>query len=183
VRIAFVVQEDPSGTAHATLAAEGWCDGAPFVAMNSDNLYPVETLRALAELDEPGLAVFEKDDLIRTSNIPPERVQAFALLEVDANGYLTRIDEKPPADRVESAGPHAAVSMNCWRFDARIFEACRRVARSARGEFELPQAVARAIDAGVRFRAVPAKGPVLDLSRRTDAADVSRRLAGVVPRP
>ena len=27
------------------------------------------------------------------------------------------------------------VSMNCWRFDARIFEACRDVPRSARGEY------------------------------------------------
>jgi hypothetical protein len=36
---------------------------------------------------------------------------------------------------------------------------------------------------GVRFRAVPARGPVLDLSRRTDAADVERRLAGTVPSP
>jgi len=35
----------------------------------------------------------------------------------------------------------------------------------------------------VRFRALPAGGPVLDLSRRADAADVERRLAGVEPRP
>jgi hypothetical protein len=36
---------------------------------------------------------------------------------------------------------------------------------------------------GVRFRAVPALGPVLDLSRRADALDVEGRLTGVVPRP
>jgi hypothetical protein len=36
---------------------------------------------------------------------------------------------------------------------------------------------------GLRVRAVPAAGPVLDLSRRADAADVERRLAGTVPRP
>ena len=55
--------------------------------------------------------------------------------------------------------------------------------RSARGEYELPEAVALALRQGVRFRAVPARGPVLDLSRRADAVDVERRLAGVVPRP
>ena len=66
--------------------------------------------------------------------------------------------------------------MNCWRFDARIFDACRDVPRSARGEFELPEAVGLAVERGVRFRAVPARGPVLDLSRRADATDVARRL-------
>lgn len=71
--------------------------------------------------------------------------------------------------------------MNCWRFDARIFDACRDVPKSARGEYELPEAVALAMARGVRFTAVPARGPVLDLSRRVDAADVARRLAGIVP--
>ena len=75
------------------------------------------------------------------------------------------------------------VSMNLWRFDARIFAACRDVPRSARGEFELPEAVGLATRRGVRFKAIPARGPVLDLSRRADTADVERRLAGRAPRP
>jgi glucose-1-phosphate thymidylyltransferase len=73
--------------------------------------------------------------------------------------------------------------MNVWRFDARIFEACRDVPRSTRGEFELPEAVALAVRRGVPFRVIPAHGPVLDLSRRADALDVERRLADVEPRP
>jgi glucose-1-phosphate thymidylyltransferase len=74
--------------------------------------------------------------------------------------------------------------MNCWRFDSRIFEACRTVPPSSRGELELPAAVALAItEGGVRFRVLPATGPVLDLSRRADAADLSHRLAGTEPRP
>jgi dTDP-glucose pyrophosphorylase len=75
------------------------------------------------------------------------------------------------------------VSMNCWRFDSRIFSACRDVPRSRRGEFELPEAVGLAVARGVMFRALRAAGPVLDLSRRSDTADVEQRLAGVEPRP
>ena len=75
------------------------------------------------------------------------------------------------------------VSMNCWHFDARIFAACRDVPRSVRGEFELPEAVGLAIARGVRFRALAARGAVLDLSRRADAAEVERRLTGIVPNP
>ena len=73
--------------------------------------------------------------------------------------------------------------MNLWRFDSRIFDACRDVPRSVRGEFELPEAVALALTRGLRLRAIPARGPVLDLSRRADAADVERRLSGTEARP
>ena len=187
LHVEFVVQENPLGTANAVLAAETWTAGAPFLAMNADNLYPVEALRDLASLDEPGFPAFDADDLIQSSNIPAERIRAFALVTIDAEGYLTGIVEKPAggmealgSSRLQ-AGDHRVISMNCWRLDARIFQACRDVPQSARGEFELPEAVGLASARGVRFKAVPARGPVLDLSRRADAADVERRLAGHVP--
>jgi glucose-1-phosphate thymidylyltransferase len=158
------------------LAAEASIAGTSFLVLNADNLYPAAVLRELAALDEPGLPVFERAGLVQSSNIPDERVRAFALIEVDADGYLASITEKPSPDALERAGPRALVSMNCWRFDDRIFEACREVPRSIRGEFELPEAVALAVSRGVRFRAVRARGPVLDLSTRADAGEVERRL-------
>ena len=177
LRLAFIVQPEAVGTANAIAATRPWMGDESFLAMNSDNLYPVRALRDLAALDQPGLPAFELADLIRSGNIPVERVRSFARIDVNEEGYLTEIVEKP-ADL-----DLALISMNCWRFDSRIFEACRDVPRSARGEFELPEAVGLAVQRGVRFKAVPAKGPVLDLSRRADAADVERRLAGMVPAP
>lgn len=201
LRVSFIVQDAAVGTANAVLAAEAWTRGEPFLTLNADNLYPIEALRALVAADEPAFPAFDADDLIRSSNIPPDRIRAFALASVDDDGYLIAIVEKPdlppegrrhldenppeggdPVQRVAS-GFSRKISMNCWRFDARIFEACRDVPKSARGEFELPEAVGLAITRGVRFKALPARGPVLDLSRRADTADVARRLAGQVPCP
>jgi glucose-1-phosphate thymidylyltransferase len=179
VSLSYIVQPEARGTADAVLAAAGWTAGEPFLALNADNLYPVAALAALVVLDEPGLPVFDRDDLVATGNIPLDRVRSFAILDVDPDGYLTRIVEKPAT--LERAS--FLVSMNCWRFDARIFDACRDVPRSARGEFELPEAVALATRRGVRFRALRVRGPVLDLSRRADTLDVERRLAGREPRP
>jgi dTDP-glucose pyrophosphorylase len=179
----FVVQPEALGTANAVLAAEPWVRHDPFIVMNGDNLYPAAVLRSIAALDEPGLPGFHRDELVRSSNIEAARVTAFAVVETDGEGYLKDIVEKPSADLVERRGPHAIVSMNCWRFDRRIFQACRDVPRSPRGEFELPAAVSLALERGVRFRIVPAGGAVLDLSQRADAAEVTRRLAGIVPRP
>jgi len=180
VTLSFVVQEQPLGTADAVRSAEPWTRDEPFLAMNADNLYPVDALRTLASLDEPGLPAFDRDDLVRTSNIPEERIRSFALIDVDSEGYLRGIVEKPGSQPRRDSG---LVSMNCWRFDARIFEACRDVPRSARGEQEIPEAVGLAVSRGIRFRTFPARGPVLDLSRRADTTEVARRLAGVVPRP
>jgi glucose-1-phosphate thymidylyltransferase len=73
--------------------------------------------------------------------------------------------------------------MNVWRFDARIFGACRDVPLSARGEYELPEAVGLAATRGVRFKTFRASGAVLDLSRRSDVALVNERLAGVAAQP
>ena len=179
LRIGFVVQEQPLGTAHALLCAEAWAGGEPFLAINGDNLYPAAALRSLVDLEEPGLAAFDRDDLIRSGNIPADRIRAFAIIEVDARGYLARIVEKPPQDTHQQS---RLISMNCWRFDRRIFSACRAVPQSERGEFELPQAVGLALSRGVAFRAVEARGAVLDLSRRADAAVLADLLAPVAPR-
>ena len=178
--VTFLVQREPRGTADAVLAAEAWTDGKPFLTLNADNIYPVRALVDLSALDEPGLCVFEREALVSSGNIPADRVRAFAIVQVDDSGYLASIVEKPAAGE---AVDEVLVSMNCWHFDSRIFTPCRDVPRSSRGEFELPQAVGLAIDRGVRFRAVRAHGAVLDLSRRADAADLARRLAGVSPRP
>ena len=179
IEIDFVVQAEPRGTADAVLAAEQWTQGEPFLVMNGDNLYPADVLRDLAALDEPGLPGFRRDDLVASSNIPDERIASFALIEKDGHGCLARIVEKPTAERFAKTGDDALVSMNVWRFDRHIFQACREVPLSTRGELELPEAVALAVQRGMRFRVIPASGPVLDLSSRSDAATLAERLAHV----
>jgi dTDP-glucose pyrophosphorylase len=181
--VSFVVQQRALGTADAVLAGEDWAAGLPFLVLNADNLYPTPVLRELAALDEPGLPVFDRDDLLASSNIPPERVKSFALVETDHTGIVTRIVEKPSDAEIPRPDQKMLVSMNCWRFDSRIFQACRDVAPSPRGELELPVAVMLAVSRGVTFRALPARGPVLDLSRRADAAEVARRLRGIRAEP
>ena len=182
VRLAFAEQAKPAGSADALLAAEAFADGSDVLVLNSDNLYPVSAVRALVGLPGSGLPVFERETLLATSNFTRERVDAFAVLDVGPDGFLRGIREKTPG-AAESPG-RVLLSMNLWRFSSGIFEACRRVPISTRGERELPQAVAWAIlHRGERFRAVPCAEGVLDLSTRADVAEVERRLAGTEPHP
>jgi Na+/proline symporter/dTDP-glucose pyrophosphorylase len=180
LRVHFAIQEKPLGTADAVLAAADFIGGDPFVVLNSDNYYPPEVLRLLRMHRESALPAFERAALVRDGNIPAERIARYALLDIDEDGYLRRIVEKPDAEMARAFGPKAAVSMNVWLLTPAILEACRRVAPSARGELELPNAIQWAIDhLGMHIRAVPVRAAVLDLSHRGDIPEVAARLRGV----
>jgi glucose-1-phosphate thymidylyltransferase len=185
VRVHFAVQAEARGTADAVLSARGFAGDDPFLTLNADNYYPADVLRALVELDGPGLPAFSRNALIALSNIDPERIRSYALLETDG-GRLVDIIEKPDAATFArfAHGGDVDVSMNCWRFDRTIFDACLQTPPSPRGEVELPNAVRHAVRSlGVVFKVVPVAAGVLDLSSRHDIAEVERRLADVDPRP
>jgi glucose-1-phosphate thymidylyltransferase len=182
VRIAFAVQNEPRGTADAVLAAESFVGKGRFLVLNADNYYPAEAYRALAKEEGCALPGFDREALVRQGNIDPERVRRFALLRVSADGFLEEIVEKPNETAFEAMGPQALVSMNLWAFTPVMFEACRRVKPSPRGELELPHAVRIAMkDLGERFRVLPFVTPVLDLGRRGDVASVAAFLRNVRP--
>ena len=186
--IHYAIQPIADGTARAVRSAESFAGGDPFLVLNSDNLYPVSAIRALRALDGSGLAVFERERLLATSNFTRQRVSAFATLRVSSGGWLEAIVEKPGGLEAGGGRPEAGepvlLSMNLWRFSPGIFEACREVPLSSRGERELPQAVGWAIARrGERFRGIPCEEGVLDLSTRADVAAVERLLEGVEVRP
>lgn len=174
--ISYAVQERPLGTANAVAAAEEWAGDRRFLVINGDNFYPASVIEALAAVDGNAVAGFDRAALIAGSNIPAERVAAFALVEA-SEGWLTSFVEKPGADLVAAAGPHALVNMNCLAFTSAIFDACRHIEPSPRGEYEIGDAVlVVAHDAGVRV--VPVEAGTLDLASRDDVASVAAALAG-----
>lgn len=179
VTVDTAIQAEAKGTADAVLSAEAWTAGEPFVVLNSDNYYPVTALTALVRLTLPGLIAFDREGLIADGQIPPDRILRFALLDLDG-GRLRRIAEKPDEEDARRFERSPWISMNCWRFDERVFDVCRAVPLSPRGEYELPEVVQLAIDQG-RFplEAVFSREGVLDLSGRADVAGVVARLAGV----
>ena len=170
--ITFAIQPQPRGTADAVAAGESFAGGEDFLVLNSDNYYPVSALAALRGIDMPGLAAFATAHLAE-SGIPRERLATFPRVEADVSGNLRRLGV--PGDDGDGY-----VSMNCWRFDGRIFEACRGISPSARGEMELPDAVTFAVERlGVRFRVLPFDLGVLDISSRADVPGAASRLRHV----
>jgi len=177
--IEFAIQQEPLGTADAVAAAEEFADGGHFLCINSDNYYPVEAMRALREIDSPGLAGFEREGMLNGSNIPADRIVKFAAIKVAPGGFMERVIEKPTPEILASLAEPICLSMNCWRFGPEIFAACRAIEPSPRGELEITDAAQYSIDMlGTRYRVLPFSAPVLDLSCRADVAGVTEILAG-----
>lgn len=180
IRVQFAVQQEPKGTADAVATAESFAGRDPFLVINSDDYYPVEALRRLREETGCATALFERESMIAGSNIPEDRIQHFAIGRIDDRGFLRCVIEKPNEATLASMPKPLWLSMNCWRFGPSIFEACRNIKPSPRGELEIPDAVQYAIDElGETFHALLIRAPVLDLTSRKDVVLVKAKLAGV----
>ena len=175
IDVDFITQAEPLGTADAVGWAQEWTAGRSFLVLNADNLYPAPVLERLVNGAAPAAPGFERDSL----NLPLEKIGTYALLEPDDRGCLARISEKPGVERMREAGPAALISLNIWRLDERVFDACRTVPVSTRGERELPQAIGLAAAQGICIQVFPVRGDVVDLSRRADVAAVARHLEGL----
>ena len=179
VQLRFAIQAEPLGTADAVVAAAAQIGDSPFLVLNADNHYPAAVVRALAASDEAGVVAFDRDALLADGLIDPDRLRHFAVLAIGADDTLLAIVEKPGAALELSSDAARWVSMNLWAITPPLVQACRVVPRSARGEFELPEAIALAVTHhDARVRVVRARATVLDLSYRGDVPTVVARLRG-----
>jgi NDP-sugar pyrophosphorylase family protein len=188
VRISYAVQAvprgrtKPLGTADALLCAlrvrTDW-RGKKFTVCNSDNLYSQSVLKQLLETGHPGALIDYDRDALRFGQ---SKIEQFAVLEKDSDGYLTGIIEKPsPEDirRVRDASGRVGVSMNIFRFsyDTVLGFLEEVPLHPLRQEKELPAAVALMIGRSPRsLFAIPASEYVPDLTGRGDIAIVQKYL-------
>jgi len=172
-RLSFAIQHEPLGTAHALLAAEEFTRDEPFVVVNCDNLYPIETLTALKSMKPPALTLFDREGLLG-GNIPAERIADMSLVETDDRGCMTMIIEKPDREESATLDRDAPISMNSWHFGPEIFDACRAIPpHPVRNEFEIPSAVMHLVEVcGICLMTTRFSLPVYDLTSVSDMEPV-----------
>lgn len=179
LEISFANQAEPKGTADAVAAAEEFADGDHVTVINSDNYYPVEALRGLREQPGSAVALFDRDSLA-AGNVTEDRIKRLSVARIDADENLVGIIEKPDEAALAELPRPLWVNMNCWRFGPAIFDACRAIEPSPRGEYEIPDAVDHAINVlADPYKALKYRLPVLDMTSRDDIASVAALLAGV----
>ena len=160
VSITYVEQDRPGGLAHASLTAEEYLDGDPFVMYLGDNLLQggitdlVESFRASSP-----------DALILLT--PVDDPQNYGVAELDGD-RVKRLVEKPP----EPATNLALVGV--YMFTAGIHDAARAIVPSARGELEITDAIQYLVDDGKRVEPHIVRGWWKDTGRLDDMLEANR---------
>ncbi|MFW5964473.1 MAG: sugar phosphate nucleotidyltransferase [Natronomonas sp.] len=143
--ITYVDQPQRDGLADAVLRAEPAVDG-PFLQLNGDNVIHGnvgDVTRRHCETDA--------DATLLVDRVSPDRARRGGVLEIE-DGTVTGLVEKP------SDPPSRLATTGCFAFSMRVFEACRRIERSRRGEFELADAIGWLLANGGRVETVRLDG-------------------------
>ena len=160
VAITYVEQDEPLGLAHASLTAEPFLDGEPFVMYLGDNLLQggITELVASFRASRP-------DALILLTPVDDPQNYGVAELEGDR---VVRLVEKPSAPATDLA------LVGVYMFTAGIHDAARAIAPSARGELEITDAIQYLVDAGRRVEPHIVRGWWKDTGRLEDMLEANR---------
>lgn len=161
--VEFVIQEERLGMAHALGLAATLLDG-PFVLSACDSLKPVEHVEALLG------AGSKADGALSLMDVPLKKVSTAAPVEMDGEGVIHRIVEKP---RPEDA-PSNTVSLPLYFLPYRALALLTEQGPSARGEFELQDAIQALINEGSEIVGVKTDSR-LQVSTPEDLLDLNLR--------
>jgi glucose-1-phosphate thymidylyltransferase len=162
VNISFVRQADQLGIAHAVKQAADWLEGEDFCLYLSDNLFEHGVKRYVDafEHDHPDAVIA----LVRVPN-PKE----FGVAVLDDAGRVTRIVEKPK----EPPSDLAVAGVYC--FKNRVLEVIDALQPSARGEYEITDAIQGLMQSGTVL-GLEVEGWWKDTGRHDDLLDANRLL-------
>lgn len=127
VKFTFIMQDQPLGLAHAVLVAESYIGNSPFLMILGDNIidYDFSKLRKDFLINSPSASL-----LVKGVKDP----KSFGVVDIDGDKIIG-LEEKPqdPKTNLALCGVYA--------FSPDIFEACRAITPSARGELEITHAL------------------------------------------
>jgi glucose-1-phosphate thymidylyltransferase len=161
VRITYIVQDSPSGLAHAVLTAEPFLGPSPFVMYLGDNLLQggIEDLVGAFRRSGP-------DALILLT--PVSDPQSYGIAELSESGAVVRLVEKPQEPKSDLA------LVGVYMFTAGIHEAARSIEPSGRGELEITDAIQFLVDHGRRVEPHIVRGWWKDTGQLEDMLDANR---------
>ncbi len=145
VRLTYLDQGEPSGTAKALLAASDFLQGDALVAA-TDCVLPLEHLRELCAYHRE-----EKCDVtLSLKMLSDEEILSSATIRLEEDGSITRLVEKPSKGEIISnvaASPYYVLRES-------VKEYLPKVGLSTRGEYEIADAFQMMINNGLRVKGV-----------------------------
>ena len=166
VRITYVEQHEPLGLAHAVLTGEEFIGDSPFVVYLGDNLLRDGITEMVDEFRRNA-----PDALILLTHVP--NPEAFGVAELDRE-RVVHLEEKP----AEPTSDLALVGV--YMFQPLIFDACRALEPSGRGEYEITEAIQRLIDEGRRVEPHIVTGWWKDTGKWEDMLETNRLMLDAI---
>lgn len=161
LEVTYIRQEAPLGLAHAVLISEAFLGAEPFVMYLGDNL--------LKEGITPFVRAFDEsrpDALILLQKVADP--QSYGIAELDGEGSVARLVEKPPEPRSDLA------LVGVYLFTPAIFASVKTIAPSARGELEITDAIQDLVDRGLRVEPHVVTGWWKDTGKLEDMLEANR---------
>jgi len=164
--VTYIEQPEPLGLAHAVLLARDFVAGQPFLMYLGDNVLLEGVARFVEEFERT-----RPDAQIFLARVPePERF-GVAVLEGDR---VVRLVEKPTTPVSDLA------LVGVYLFDDSIIDAAETLEPSARGEYEITEAIQWLIDHGKTVRAEMVEGWWKDTGRPSDLLEANRVMLSVL---
>jgi dTDP-glucose pyrophosphorylase len=157
-------QTHPTGTAQALLLARDALVEQPFLLSWGDIVVAPRTYADVAA----AFAAHPCDALLTVN--PVDDPWRGAAVYVDDTLRVTRLVEKPPRGSSQTRWNNAGL----FAFTPLVLAYAERLPPSARGEYELPQALSAMVDDGCLVRALPVEGFWSDLGTPEDLAAAER---------
>ncbi len=160
VRISYIVQEEPKGLAHAAKVAQDFIRDEPFVMYLGDNIFQHGLKEAvkLYQLHRPSAITFLYE---------VEDPRAYGVAELQGDSVI-RVVEKPKQPRSRWALTGAYI------FDPTVFEVIDQLQPSARGEYEITDAIQGLVDRQARVMPFFVRGWWVDTGSASDMLRANR---------
>lgn len=166
VPITYARQAEQRGTAHALLAAEQYVED-DFALMYGDNVYDTNLSAVLDRHRET-----DADVTALLDTVSPERATRGGVFELDENGEVVGLVEKP------EKAPSRKVPRGFYVFSPRIIHACHVIEPAATGEYELTDAVDLLVYAGAPVSVVDFEGWAINVNTPVDVRRAEEYLSG-----
>ncbi|MER5890687.1 glucose-1-phosphate thymidylyltransferase [Streptomyces sp. NPDC001941] len=165
--VTYIPQEAPLGLAHAVLIAREFLGEDDFVMYLGDNFI----VGGITDLVEEFRAS-RPDAQILLTKVPDPR--AFGVAELDVDGRVARLEEKPADPRSDLA------LVGVYLFTPAIHAAVRAVKPSGRGELEITHALQWLIDARATVKSTVISGYWKDTGNVADMLEVNRSVLELI---
>ena len=160
VEIDFIYQGEPKGLAHTILVAEDFLDDE-FVMYLGDNILREGIVEHAKKFKENNY-----DASIMLTEV--ENPQQFGIAELNANGTIKRLVEKPKVP------PSNLALVGIYFFKPVILEACKSIKPSWRNELEITDAIQWLIDNGYEVGWTKVEGWWKDTGKPEDILEANR---------